>query len=217
MGSGERRRKAKEALREAILEAARELFVARGYDAITMRAIAEKIEYSPTAIYLHFRDKEALCRALCDRECLAFGQVFARLLELPDAVERLRRAGQAYIGFGLGFPNHYRWLFMTPHPDVAPDESEIALGDPRQDAYAFLRHTVAECIEQGRFRPEYADVDCTAQVVWAGVHGVVALHLTKLDIDMGAWIQWVDSRKVAAGMLDALLAALLREPRPGKE
>ncbi|HKO02638.1 MAG TPA: helix-turn-helix domain-containing protein, partial [Thermoanaerobaculia bacterium] len=42
-----------------ILDAARELFATEGYDAVTMRRIADRIEYSPTAIYFHFNDKEA--------------------------------------------------------------------------------------------------------------------------------------------------------------
>jgi len=214
MGSEDRRLRAKQALRDSILEAARELFVAQGYDAVTMRAIAEKIEYSPTAIYLHFKDKEALCHALCDRDWLAFGQLFARLLELPDPVERLRQAGRTYIEFGMSLPHHYRWLFMTPHPEVGPEQSEITKGDPREDAYAFLRQTVAECIANGRFRPRYAEVDYTAQVVWAGVHGVVGLYIAQRDIDMSAWIDWVEPKRLAEGMLDTLLAALLRQP-PG--
>lgn len=210
MGSEDRRQRAKTELRDKILEAARELFVAEGYEAVTMRAIAEKIEYSPTAIYLHFKDKEALCRALCDREFLAFGRMFAALMDLADPVERLRRAGRAYIEFGLGHPNHYRWLFMTPHMEVPPAESEIVQGDPRQDAYAFVRQTVAECIAGRRLHPEYADTDLTAQLVWAGVHGVVALCITRLDLGMTGWIDWADPARLADSMLDALIAALTR-------
>jgi len=65
MGSGERRRREGARLWQKILNAARQLFVARGYEAVTMRETARKIEYSPTAIYFHFRDKESLITALC--------------------------------------------------------------------------------------------------------------------------------------------------------
>jgi len=62
MGIIERRERERKAVRKKILDAARELFVAEGYDAVTMRRIAETIEYSPTAIYFHFKDKETLIR-----------------------------------------------------------------------------------------------------------------------------------------------------------
>ena len=58
MGINERRERERKEVRKKILEAARGLFVAEGYDAVTMRRIAETIEYSPTAIYVHFKDKE---------------------------------------------------------------------------------------------------------------------------------------------------------------
>src|ERR1700751_6037572 len=58
LGTTERRERERQELRSRILDAARELFAEQGYDAVTMRGIAERIEYSPTAIYFHFKDKE---------------------------------------------------------------------------------------------------------------------------------------------------------------
>ena len=102
MGSKERRERARSEIQKLILDAARELFVAEGYEAVTMRKIAEKIEYTPTAIYFYFRDKEALVRALCgeDFETLEnrFRQIAARV---RDPMECLRQMGFAYLEFGL--------------------------------------------------------------------------------------------------------------------
>ena len=56
MGPKDRRSREKDELRGKILDAARALFVAQGYERVTMRKIAEAIEYSPTAIFVHFRD-----------------------------------------------------------------------------------------------------------------------------------------------------------------
>jgi AcrR family transcriptional regulator len=61
----ERRERQRQSLRKQILDAARELFTELGYEAVSMRRIADKIGYSPTTIYLHFADKEALVRELC--------------------------------------------------------------------------------------------------------------------------------------------------------
>lgn len=54
MGIKERRERERVDTREKILEAARELFIQKGYDGVSMRKVADKVEYSPTAIYVHF-------------------------------------------------------------------------------------------------------------------------------------------------------------------
>ena len=77
MGITERREREREEVRRKILDAARELFATEGYAAVTMRKIAEAIEYSPTAIYGHFEDKDDLVHALCHED-------FARLLAVFD-------------------------------------------------------------------------------------------------------------------------------------
>jgi len=64
MGVKERREREKTETREIILDAARELFLAEGYEGVSMRKVAEKIEYSPTAIYIHFKDKDDLFRTV---------------------------------------------------------------------------------------------------------------------------------------------------------
>jgi AcrR family transcriptional regulator len=155
-------------LRRKILDAARELFMSEGYDRVTMRRIAEAIEYSPTAIYLHFEDKDALVRALCGAE---FAQLLAALpARAPaDPVEAIRQLGLAYARFGLAHPNHYRFLFMT-------DKQQHRVSDEGQQAFGLLRAAVERAIASGRFRRE--DVDATAQALWASLHGVVALLVT---------------------------------------
>src|SRR5258708_7314201 len=178
MGPKERRAREREEIRTVILDSARELFVSDGYDAVTMRRIADRIEYSPTAIYFHFRDKEALLKELCETDFLTLAQQFTKIAQVRYPIERLRRTGLAYIEFGIQNPNHYRLMFMTPHPPVVHDDDMIARkGNPEEDAYAFLRSIIGECVAEGRFRSEMKDVDLLAQVIWSGVHGVISLHI----------------------------------------
>src|SRR5438067_11335330 len=92
------------------------LFVHHGYEAVTMRQIAKKIEYTPTAIYFHFKDKEELLKELCGQDFLKLAGVFQDLGKVRDPLQRLYQLGLAYMDFGLEFPNHYRLMFMTPHP-----------------------------------------------------------------------------------------------------
>lgn len=206
MGISERRERERQALRTKILDAAREMFVERGYDAVSMRMIAQRIEYSPTAIYFHFKDKEALFQELCETDFLALAHVFAEVAKIADPLERLRRLGLAYADFAIEHPNHYRLMFMTPRPPVEPTEAQMATrGNPEEDAYTLLRHTVAEAVERGLLRPELTDVEELAQLVWAGVHGVVSLQIAK---EQDPWVDWRPVRQTAARMIDVVLRGL---------
>src|SRR5580765_5352215 len=119
MGTQERREREKQELRIKILDAARDLFAAEGYDAVTMRKIAEKIEYSPTAIYQHFADKDALVAELCHHDFRSFATHFGRAAAVQDPIERLCASGRAYFDFAVEFPEQYRFMFMAARPQVA--------------------------------------------------------------------------------------------------
>ena len=205
MGTRERRERERQETRERIVDAARDLFATRGVEATTMRAIAERIEYTPTAIYHHFRDKDELILEICHRDFRALAQQFARIGRIDDPVERLRRIGQAYVEFAVEFPNHYRIMFMTSIPKHEHDD--LRRGNPEEDAYAFLVESVAEAIQQGRLRPELSDPHQVGQMVWGATHGIVSLHLAKCE---DQWIEWRDVRETALLLNDAILRGLLR-------
>ncbi|MFQ5789107.1 MAG: TetR/AcrR family transcriptional regulator [Acidobacteriota bacterium] len=167
MGIAERRERERQELRGKILDAARDLFARDGYERVTMRGIAEAIEYSPTTIYHHFKDKEELVQCLCEDD---FSQLLGALQgqEVPeDPVEWIRQLGLGYARFGLQHPNQYRFMFMTPSK---PEDKRPGSGD---EAYLVLRSAVERALESGRFRP--GNVDTVAQVLWAALHGAVAL------------------------------------------
>jgi AcrR family transcriptional regulator len=201
--SAARRERERQETRDRILDAARELFVRDGFDKVTMRAIAERIAYTPTAIYHHFADKDALITELCHHDFLALGGRFARVEKIDDPVERLRKLGHAYVSFALDHPEQYRFLFMTPHPAL-PEKPEK---QPEEDAYGMLRATVEDCIAQGRLRPEYRDVDRVAQICWSLCHGVVSLHL---NFHEDEWVNWQEPRRTADLAMDAALRGMVR-------
>ena len=109
MGSIERRERQKENLRREILDAAREMFIDEGYEAVSMRKIANRIEYSPTTIYLYFKDKSELFNQLCEE---TFAQLAQRLENLhrkhSDPLDYLRAGLRCYIDFGLKNPRTAR-------------------------------------------------------------------------------------------------------------
>jgi AcrR family transcriptional regulator len=206
MGSVERRSRERQETRERILEAAREMFVEVGYEATTMRAIADRIEYTPTAIYHHFRNKEALLSELCGQDFRALASAFERIGRIEDPVERLRRAGRTYVEFGLEHPMQYQLMFMTRKPPEVM--KEIHSADPSEGAYAFLRETCADLIATGRLRPEYQDPEELALMAWSAVHGFLSLRIVKQDDD---FIRWTDTRTTAGRICDALLEGVLRD------
>lgn len=190
MGPRERREREREEIRTRILDAARELFATEGVESVTMRRIAERIEYSPTAIYFHFRDKEALLAELCDCDFRSFAHGFTVIAQIPDPVVRLRAAGKAYVEFGLKNPSHYRVMFMTPKP---PHEQDMSgKGNPEEDAYAFLRNVLVDLQASGRMRDELTDIDLVSQSIWSMIHGVISLEIAKCND------QWVDWRTIEA-------------------
>jgi len=196
LGTKERRARERDEVRTLILDTARTVFAAEGAGAVTMRQVAERIEYSPTAIYFHFKDKDSLIRELCERDFLQLAQKFASIARIADPIEKLRRAAHLYLQFGIDNPNHYRVMFMTPEPAGAAD------------AYAFLKTIVAEAIEQKMFRKDLTDIELVSQTVWAGIHGVVALHIAKSS---DATVSWRPLAQRAEAMVDLLIDGLTRD------
>ena len=210
MGPINRREREKEALRIQILDAARYLFARDGYDAVTMRAIAERIEYSPRTIYLHFQDKEDLIRELCRHDFQAFGSDMAKTAKVKDPVERIKAIGLAYAKFGTENRNHYRLMFMSDSPDYEGKGEEDWKGNPEVDAYAFLLGTVQEAIATDRLT--VTDAEMAAQTLWAGVHGVIALDIAKCN---DPWVKWRPLAKRVKTMVDVLVDGLLAPEKKG--
>ena len=214
MGTKERRERERDELRTKILDAARELFVKHGYEAVSMRKIAEAIEYSPTVIYQHFADKASLVLALCQVDFDEFGGRFLALAPIKDPVERLREAARVYVRFAVDAPSYYRLMFMSGHistldPAVLQRawESDQGKGDPERDGLAFVVKTLIDGMEQGRFRKD--DPLLVAQTVWAAVHGISALHITHSN---DPWPQWRPLEKRMEHLIDTLIRGLMVDP-----
>ena len=205
MGSAERRKREIAETRQRVLDAARDLFVENGYEATSMRAIAKRIEYTPTAIYHHFESKEALLVELCNQDFRSLAGAFQRIGRVEDPIERLGRIGEAYVEFALEHPKHYEFMFMTVRP--VADADAVIHGDPGEDAYAFLRETVAEAMEQGRFRPEYDNPNQVAQMLWGALHGLISLRLAK---GHDPWVEFQDVRVTARAARAALMRGLMK-------
>ena len=212
MGSRERREREREEVRQKILDAARELFAREGYEAVSMRKIADAIEYSPTAIYVHFKDKAKLMRELCLVDFGRMAEGNRAVFAIEDPVERIRELGYHYIRFAVSHPNHFRLMFMTrTTADLTMDEDELkeaVRGDPNQDGYALLKLCVEEAIARKRLRPEAGDAGTVTQLFWAGVHGVASLHIVRADAGE-QWCAWAGADVLGRAMIDLMFRGIL--------
>ncbi len=160
--------------RTRILNATRELFLAGGAEAVTMRSVAERVGVTATALYRHFENKDALLRAVIGAGFESFGGYLYRALRGSSASERLRLSGQAYLDFALEQPEMYRTIFMAPHPAVVACEETD--GPHQSSTFHFLVDRVRECMQAGALRAD--EPEGVAIAIWAHVHGLVSLFLT---------------------------------------
>jgi AcrR family transcriptional regulator len=166
------------ALRGDLLRAAMELLTETGdEDAVSVRAVAQRVGVSVPSIYLHFADKQALLDAVCEE---VFEQLHVRLREAgsaaDDVFDALRRQGNAYVQFALENPEHYRIVFLN---DRGPDHGADPLapdGVIASGAFGYLVESVRACVEAGVFEGDPVEL---ALSLWAATHGVAALLVAK--------------------------------------
>ena len=199
MGVKERRAREKAQLRQQILIAARELFVNEGYENVSMRKIANKIEYSPTTIYLYFKDKADLLDSVCKETLLNLLNTLAQLKsDISDPVETLRKSGKAYVEFGLKYPQDYKLTFVVrPQFQKGLGLEEGSVGEK---VFDYLREMVSECIQHQVFCQ--VDVETTGQVLWSAVHGVTLLLIDFPDFP------WTEKDKLIDAVIHTTIEGL---------
>lgn len=173
MSNQDRRQREREQMRENILEAATALFHEYGFDKVTIRRIADKIEYTPGIIYAYFKNKNEILYAIHQRGFDILYDLEMTVVKTRDPVERLVKLGQVYIQFALTHRSYYDLMFIESDIQQVISEEERWLEGQR--AYGVLRDTLAECIQTGAMPP--GDVDSVAFGIWAFVHGLVSLFV----------------------------------------
>jgi AcrR family transcriptional regulator len=186
MGIAERKERDREALRTRIVEAARDIVSDEGLDALSMRAIAERIEYSPATIYLHFRDKDELVREVVlagfERMNEYGEEEFAKLGEEVNPTEQHRAMGRAYARFALENTAYFRVMFELPSVAQAPCPADCEeMRDEGRDARAgqaweSMVSNIQQAIDAGLFRMPSAER--AAVISWGLIHGLTSLYLS---------------------------------------
>jgi AcrR family transcriptional regulator len=187
------------------LDEAQHIIAQEGFAALTMRKLADRIEYSPATIYLHFRSREEIARELAEA---GFGKLLAALHAATaetTAQRKLDALGQGYVRFGLENPETYRLIFMG---DSAYNAAAFESNDPDSAAaqswdllVAVSREVLEASAQTGKRSPEVL-----AQLLWASLHGAISLQLSCTEF-----------RGAPAGMLAELLGELVMKGlAPGK-
>lgn len=171
MGIRERKERERLEKRGLILETAMGLFIEEGFENVSMRRIAEKIEYSPATIYLYFKDKNEILFALQVEGFESFYALQQTILSEKNPWERLRKHGKAYIRFALENPEYYDLMFIMRGPiKELKTKKEWEIG---MRSYDFLKENIKACMDSG-YLPR-ADLDVAAFAIWSFTHGIVSL------------------------------------------
>ena len=174
MGIAERKEKQKTEIRKLLLEASMKLFVEEGFENVTIRRIADLIEYSPTTVYLYFKDKDEIFYSLHDVGFEKMQEFNHNLASIQNPLLRLHKMGENYLRFGMENPEYYSLMFINGEPMKKMSElgCDWQVGDA---ALSRLQATVAECIEKGYLAK--ADPHLVSLSVWGFVHGLVSLAI----------------------------------------
>ncbi len=160
-----------------ILAAAKRLFIEQGYEAATMRKIAQAVGLTTTGVYIYFPTKESILAAIGQE---TFVELIAELerarASSTDVLEAFRASLRAYVEFGAARPDEYRLAFMAKlirPPAPGRRSRPLAKPEAATRSFAILQEQVAALMATGRFR--LGDPLLVSEVVWASLHGMVAL------------------------------------------
>lgn len=176
MGIAERKEKQKLDIKKQILDASIRLFTEKGFENVSIRKIAEIIEYSPTTVYLYFKDKNEILFNLHELGFQKMTDYNTNLADIKNPLVRLHKMGENYIRFGLENPDFYDVMFLQKAPMEAlkamKEECEWISGDR---AMGILQETIRECMDKQLIVE--GDVNVVAMSIWAMVHGLVTLAI----------------------------------------
>lgn len=175
MGISERKDREKQEMVELILDESMKLIIEEGYDNVTMRKIADRIEYSPTTIYLYFKDKSEILYSLLN---IAFDKFYDAQLgvqNIENPKERLLAHGLAYVKFAMENQHYYDLMFILKEPTENMKCPEDWQSSTR--TYDLLKSNIKQCMESGYL--EEADLEVVAFSLWSLVHGISSLMIKR--------------------------------------
>lgn len=180
MGIKERKERHKEDLKRLILDSAKALFMKYGYEATSIRKIAAEIEFSPTTIYLYYKDKSDIIYALHQEGFKLMTERFSGLLNVEHPFERLKAMGKTYMQFATENSDFYALMFIMKEPleflDIECNVNGEVEGWPEGlNVFNTLVMTIEECQQYGYFKGQ--DTKTFSLLVWSTMHGLCSLAI----------------------------------------
>jgi AcrR family transcriptional regulator len=177
MGIKERQERDRETVRRAILDAARELFVHEGYHNVSIRKIAERIEYSPAALYGYFPSKDDIFFALAEegfRLLHGDGAHDPTLNALPP-LDRIRATFWRLYQYSVEHPQYFALMFVDRSvPRISKEYERFAFA---REVKTRLLAEIQECISQGAL-PNSVDPGAALRLLTTGIVGVAVMRLS---------------------------------------
>jgi AcrR family transcriptional regulator len=170
----DRRTRRKQHLRQKILDVSREILLSQGFAALTMRRVAEAIDYSPAAIYLHFQSREQIAQELC---FAGLKRLYERLQSVlaKDPMTRLGGYARAYLEHAQSDPETYRLIFMAD-PQLSKAVFTHRDSSGAGEAALGLIVTAFTELRTGSKKTGAKPIEL-AELLLAGLHGLASLRI----------------------------------------
>jgi AcrR family transcriptional regulator len=177
MGIKERQERERLQTRQAILDAARDLFVSDGYRNVSMRKVAERIEYSAAAIYSYFPSKDDIFFALAEEGFrLLARHVLGAVQPIADPFQRLRAGVWAFYQFSKTHPEYFALMFVDRSvPSLSQDFQRFEFF---QETTARAEADIRACIDRGQFSTSI-DAAAALHVMWVAMLGAATIGLAQ--------------------------------------
>ena len=168
MGTKERHDRERRAVTASILDAARNLFIAEGYQSVSIRKIAERIEYSPAAIYSYYASKDDIFLALAAEGFHRLDETVSAAMTADDPLENVRACWWAFYQFSQEQPAFFQLMFV---------DHSVPRITQQWEGFEFLQqmltHAVAaiqKAIDAGAF-PATLNPNAAMHILWASLIG----------------------------------------------
>ncbi|MFM8532911.1 MAG: TetR/AcrR family transcriptional regulator, partial [Acidimicrobiia bacterium] len=168
MGTKERQDRERQAVTESILNAARDLFVAEGYQSVSIRKVAERIEYSPAAIYSYFASKDDNFLALAAEGFHRLDEKVQAAMTTDDPLENVRGCWWAFYEFSQEHPAYFELMFV---------DRSVPRITQQWEGFEFLQQmltnavsAIQRAIDAGRF-PATLSPNAAMHMLWASLIG----------------------------------------------